>query len=149
MSKMQKQVPGFAVFHAGLSVHPSFPYLGASPDWKVFDPSTDCKYGLLEIKCPFSNKGEILDEAAADPNFHLEKVGGKFYLKKKHTCGYYAQVQKQQMAWFLHLFVRLKGNVCWQNLFRYILLAGKISSCQNYHNFICRMHWNTLSAEQD
>ena len=32
---MQKQVPGFAVFDAGLSVHPSFPYLGASPDGKV------------------------------------------------------------------------------------------------------------------
>ena len=27
--------PGFAVFDAGLSVHPSFPYLGASPDGKV------------------------------------------------------------------------------------------------------------------
>ena len=29
---MQKQVPGFALFDAGLSVHPSFSYLGASPD---------------------------------------------------------------------------------------------------------------------
>ena len=92
---MQKQVPGFTVFDAELSVHPSFPYLGASPDGKVFDPSTDSKYGLLEIKCPFSKRGETLDQAAADPNFYLEKVGGKFYLKKEHTCGYYAQVQGQ------------------------------------------------------
>ena len=93
--KMQKQVPGFAVFDAGLSVHPSFPYLGASPDGKVFDPSTDSKYGLLEIKCPFSKRGETLDQAAADPKFYLQKVGGKFFLKKEHTCGYYAQVQGQ------------------------------------------------------
>ena len=66
---MQKQVPGFAVFDAGLSFHQSFPYLGASPDGKVFDPSTDSKYGLLKIKCPFSKRGETLDQAAADPNF--------------------------------------------------------------------------------
>ena len=92
---MQKQVPAFAVFDAGLSVHPSFPNLGASPDGKVFDPSTDSKYGLLEIKCPFSKRGETLDQPAADPNFYLEKLGGKFYLKKEHTCGYYAQVQGQ------------------------------------------------------
>jgi len=93
--QMQKKVPGFVVFDAGLSVHPTFPYLGASPDGKVFDPSTDTKYGLLEIKCPFSKRGETLEQAASDPNFYLEKIGGKFYLKKEHSCGYYAQVQGQ------------------------------------------------------
>ena len=92
---MQKKVPGFVVFEAGLSVHPSFPYLGATPDGKVFDPSANEKYGLLEIKCPYSKKGETLDQAAADPNFYLEKVGERFYLKKEHSCGYYAQVQGQ------------------------------------------------------
>ena len=33
--QMQKQVTGFVFFDAGLSVHPTFPYLGASPDGKV------------------------------------------------------------------------------------------------------------------
>ena len=47
----------------------TFPYLGASPDGKVFDPSTHSKYGLLEIKCPFSKRGETLEQAASDPNF--------------------------------------------------------------------------------
>ena len=33
--KMQRQVPGFAIFDAGISVHPKFPYLGATnPRWK-------------------------------------------------------------------------------------------------------------------
>ncbi|KAK2549106.1 hypothetical protein P5673_030478 [Acropora cervicornis] len=41
-------------------------------------------------KCS-SSRGEALNQAAADPNFYLEKVGGKFYLKKEHTCGYSAQ----------------------------------------------------------
>ena len=51
---------------------------------KFFDPSTDTRYGLLEIKCPFSKRGETLDEAASDPNFYLEKIGGNFYLKREH-----------------------------------------------------------------
>ena len=82
---------------------------------RFLDPSTDSKYGLLEIKCPFSKRGETLDQAAADPNFYLEKVGGKFHLKKEHNCGYYAQVQGQlaltDLKWCdspLHLFVRFK-----------------------------------------
>ena len=93
---MQKQVPAFAVFDAGLSVHPSFPYLGASPDGKVFHPSTACKYVLLEIQCFLKKKrSEAYNQAAADPNFYLKKVGEKFYRKKENTCGYYAQVQGQ------------------------------------------------------
>jgi len=35
---MQKQAKNFAVFDAGLSVHPALPYLGASPDGKIYDP---------------------------------------------------------------------------------------------------------------
>ena len=76
---MQKRVPGFAVISS------SFPYLGTSADGKVFDLSTDSRYGLLEIKCPFSEIGETLDQAAADPNVYLEKVGGKCFLQKEHT----------------------------------------------------------------
>ena len=50
--KMKKSVPEFAIFDAGISVHPSLPYLGASPDGKVFDPSTENKYGLTRNKMP-------------------------------------------------------------------------------------------------
>ena len=55
-----KKVPNFLVFDAGLSVHPSLPYLGASPDGKVFDPSAETPFGLLEIKCPLSKKDDTL-----------------------------------------------------------------------------------------
>ena len=82
--KMQQQVPGFAIFDAGLSVHPKFPYLGATPDGKVFDPSSNSKFGLLEIKCPYSKRGDTLDQAASDPDFYSEKAGANFYLKKTH-----------------------------------------------------------------
>ena len=91
--KMQQQVPGFAIFDAWISVHPKFPYLGATPDGKVFDPSSNSKFRLLEIKCPYSKRGDTLDQAASDPNFYIEKAGANFYLKKTHL--YFAQVQGQ------------------------------------------------------
>ena len=49
----------------------------------------------LKLSAFFQKRGETLDQAAADPNFYLEKVGRKFHLKKEHNCGYYAQVQGQ------------------------------------------------------
>lgn len=66
---MQQKVPGFVVFDAGTSVHSKFPFLGATPDGKVFDPSSNSKYGLLEAKCPFSKRGDTIDQAAEDPAF--------------------------------------------------------------------------------
>ena len=30
--QMQQKVPGFAVFDAGIYVHPKFPFLGVTPD---------------------------------------------------------------------------------------------------------------------
>ena len=59
--KMQQSAPEFAIFDAGILVHPSLLYLGASPDGKVFDPSTENKYGLQDIKCPFSKRGDTLE----------------------------------------------------------------------------------------
>ena len=55
---MQKKCPNFSVFDCGLCVQPFLPYLGASPDGKVYDPAAlnDNFYGLLEIKCPISKK---------------------------------------------------------------------------------------------
>ncbi|CAN8014668.1 unnamed protein product [Ixodes persulcatus] len=39
--------------HCGLVVHPSCPWLGASPDRLVYDPE-ELTYGVLEVKCPYS-----------------------------------------------------------------------------------------------
>ena len=44
-----------AVSSCGLSVHPSMPWLAASPDGIVYDASEEhFKRGCLEVKCPFS-----------------------------------------------------------------------------------------------
>ena len=36
-----------------------------------------------------------MEQASADPTFYLEKIGESFYLKKRHSSGYYEQVQGQ------------------------------------------------------
>ena len=81
--KMQQKVPGFAVFDAGISVHPKFPFLGATPDGKVFDPSSNSKYGLLEVNCVLFQNEEILSikQQKTQP-FILKKLGLIFTLRK-------------------------------------------------------------------
>ena len=91
--KMQKDVPKFTIFDAGISVHPSFPYLGVTPDGKVLDPSSAQTFGLLEMKCPFSKRNETLEQAVADKDFYITKTADKFCLKE--TRAYYVQVQGQ------------------------------------------------------
>ena len=49
--KTQKQLhKKGTVYDCGLVVNPSHPYLGASPDGRVFDPSSTSPFGILEIK---------------------------------------------------------------------------------------------------
>ena len=68
--KVQKQMhKNFTVYNCGLVVNPFHPYLGASPDGKVFDPSSTSPFGLLEIKCPYTWRNNSMEEACQDPNF--------------------------------------------------------------------------------
>ena len=47
-------------------------------------------FGIGEIKCPYSKKDVSIDDACNDKNFFLEKVNGKFQLKKTN---YFYQIQ--------------------------------------------------------
>ena len=94
--KMQKQMhENFTVYDCGLVVNPSHPYLGASPDGKVFDPSSTSPFGLLEIKCPYTWRNNSVEEACQDPNLPCAMINGVPRLKRDHKQGYYAQVQGQ------------------------------------------------------
>lgn len=48
-NEMQKKSLQFTVYEAGLIVNSSLPYLGTSPDGKVFDPTEKNPFRLLEI----------------------------------------------------------------------------------------------------
>nr|XP_055076863.1 uncharacterized protein LOC129456058 [Misgurnus anguillicaudatus] len=69
----------------GLVVHPQAPWLGASPDGLVYDPSVTPAYGLFKIKCP--NAKSYIDCK------YLHMSNGAFKLKKSHA--YFWQIQGQ------------------------------------------------------
>ena len=77
--------------NCGFVVNENFPWLGASPDFLVFDSTEAKSFGIGEVKCPFSKKDISIDEACKDKNFFLENLNGKIQLKKKHNYNYQIQ----------------------------------------------------------
>ena len=94
-NKVQTKVAGFTVFDAGISVNPECPFVGTTPDGKVYDTVENPPYGLVEIKCPFSKRNDTAIQAALDRNCYLEDRNGSLSLKVNHSSGYYCQVQGQ------------------------------------------------------
>ena len=76
----------------GLVVNPSFPWLGASPDGLVKDPS-EKSIGLLEIKCPFTHRFSTVEETCSDTSFFATITDGQVTLKEDHK--HYFQIQGQ------------------------------------------------------
>ena len=53
-AKAYSKFTGNNVYPVGMVINPTAPYLGCSPDRRVFDNFEEEKFGLLEIKCPQS-----------------------------------------------------------------------------------------------
>ena len=97
---MQKKLhKHFTVYDSGLVVQPTIPYLGATPDGKVFDPTCVSKFGLLEIKCPFPYKNITTEDACNQSSFPLSMVDGSPKLKKQHSVK--AIMLKYKAKWHL------------------------------------------------
>ena len=73
------------VYWAGFVINPGCPYLGATPDFLVYDPSRNEVFGLLKIKCLQCDswKGAKC----------LKIINGQLTLKRTHE--YYFQVMRQ------------------------------------------------------
>ena len=90
---------GLTVFPSGFFISESYPFLGATPDGSVYDPTChEQPYGFLEVKCPYSKSNVTLEDACTSRDFCCAVNTGsagerKVYLKKSHI--YYAQVQGQ------------------------------------------------------
>lgn len=82
------QVKRLNHYKCAFVVHPDAPWLGASPDGKVFDPTEDPPFGLAEIKCP--NVHSYVD------CLYLKAIDGTVQLKPTHA--YYWQVQGQLLV---------------------------------------------------
>ena len=81
----------FFVMDSRLVVSPLQLHIGASPDGVV--RCNCCGQGVLEVKCPFSYRGQPISSGAADRNFCLHFNDGKLELKRTHK--YFCQVQTQ------------------------------------------------------
>ena len=77
-----------AVCPSGFNVCSAHPYLGASPDGAVYDPSIpEQPFGYLEIKCPFSARNIHPTEACCNTGFccTLDTNTGCLVLKENHA----------------------------------------------------------------
>ena len=87
---------GLTVSPVGFFISSSHPFLGATPDGAVFDPSSpEEPYGFLEVKCPYSQREKTLNEACNSPGFccTYDPALNQVSLRKNHS--YYCQVQGQ------------------------------------------------------
>ncbi|XP_062621198.1 uncharacterized protein LOC134282825 [Saccostrea cucullata] len=72
------------IYPCGIIVSPYASWLAASPDRKVYNPTMNPPYGLLEIKCPVKPLTECV---------YLKKDGDVWRLNENHN--YYHQVMMQ------------------------------------------------------
>ena len=75
------------IYPCGLIISPYAPWIAASPDRVVYNPSRCPSFGLLEIKCPQSENLEMVKCLTVNDN--------NSGLKLKTTHDYYYQVQCQ------------------------------------------------------
>ena len=84
---------------SGFLISRTHPFLGASPDGLVYDPSNRRHpFGFLEVKCPFSHRNVTPEEACLDRQFFCTMQENadrtqQMVLKRDHL--YFAQIQGQ------------------------------------------------------
>lgn len=78
---------------SGFVVSEMYPYLGASPDAVVHDPTSSNPFGLAEVKCPYSFRDKTPSEAAQSGDFCCSLGDGKSALKLKRSHSYFCQIQ--------------------------------------------------------
>ena len=98
---------------SGFVISDEHPFLGASPDAAVYDPSATKSFGVAEVKCPYSFRNMTPTEACSKPHFFctLGPESSTPVLKKSHQ--YYAQVQGQmaitKREWYDFVIYTEKG----------------------------------------
>ncbi len=83
---------------SGFIVSEIHPFLGASPDGTVYDPTcTNNPFGSIEVKCPYSHRNRTPIEAGFSASFFscVQSVGNLNVLRLRQNHIYYAQVQGQ------------------------------------------------------
>jgi len=88
-----------SVVSCGFHISQSHPYLGASPDVAVYDPSNVQRpFGFLEIKCLYTARNVSPLDACTLPNFFFNTVRnseGQEIMALRTNHSYYAQILGQ------------------------------------------------------
>ena len=96
VQQMQATHPGLVTQRVGLVVSITHPWIAASPDDLVTDPSAPNPYGVAEYKTPLSAKGLTIEAACESlNNFCLKKDKTTSTISLRRTHQYYYQVQGQ------------------------------------------------------
>ena len=90
---------GVTVGPSGFLVSESHPFLGATPDGTVYDPTNEQQpFGFIEIKCPYLHRNRTPIEACSSPGFccvSKTNADGDKVLELRKNHHYYAQIQGQ------------------------------------------------------
>ena len=98
--------PNLTVAQWGFMIYPEKCWLRASPDGVVEDPESNVLNGLLEIKCPYSVRDKVPEEACKNHSFYCYlSEDGSVVLRSDHH--YYHQIQLQ-----LYVCSRLWCDFC-------------------------------------
>lgn len=73
-AKTYSEITGHSVYLCGFVIDPSAPYLGTSPDRKVFHPNAIPEFGLLKIKCPSKDSFTECKYMVENKNNHSYKL---------------------------------------------------------------------------
>ena len=90
-AEMIKSHVDFKLSQCGLVINREYPWIHATPDFLV--SCSCCGLGCGEAKCPLCIDRCDFDSYVFKKNSCLEKVAGKFQLKRSHN--YFFQVQQQ------------------------------------------------------
>lgn len=94
-----KGLGSLTVGPCGFLVSESHPFLGATPDGTVYDPSDlQHPFGFIEVKCPYTHRNHTPIEACSSPGFCCNLVlhsDGHQALQLRRNHIYFAQVQGQ------------------------------------------------------
>ena len=106
--------PDLAYSQCGFHISETHPFLGASPDGAVYDPSeTDQPFGFLEVKCPYTSRDILPREACKKTGFFCSYNTTTCSITLKRQHAYYAQVQGQmaigQRKWCDFVVYTYKG----------------------------------------
>ena len=104
---------------SGVIISCTHPFLGASPDACMYDPSNADPFGFAEIKCSFKYQDTTPTHAATNKDFMLQtEQDRRLVLKRTHV--YYSQVQGQMgvggRKWCDFIVYTKKGPQFWEDV---------------------------------